>query len=81
MLWRVTLPLAARGQSIGRLEIAGSADDSPMSDKIVTMLQVVNTYAEVPAAAHAEATAAPNPLPALDLRRPEHAVTVETCNV
>ena len=72
MLWRVTLPLAARGQSIGRLEIAGPADDSPMSNTIVTVLQVVNTYTEVPAAAHAEA----DPAPVLDVRRPEHAVTV-----
>ena len=72
MLWRVTLPLAARGQSIGRLEIAGPADDSPMSNTIVTVLQVVNTYTEVPAAAHAEA----DPAPVLGVRRPEHAVTV-----
>jgi UDP-GlcNAc:undecaprenyl-phosphate GlcNAc-1-phosphate transferase len=47
--WRVTIPLAARGQSIGRLEIGGTPDGAPVWAKVAALTQVVDAYTDAPA--------------------------------
>jgi UDP-GlcNAc:undecaprenyl-phosphate GlcNAc-1-phosphate transferase len=46
LLWRVTIPLVARGQAIGRLEIAGQPDHVPLWSKIAALARVVDAYTD-----------------------------------
>jgi UDP-GlcNAc:undecaprenyl-phosphate GlcNAc-1-phosphate transferase len=60
-LWRVEIPLFGHGQPIGRLAIAGSRDDEPITDKLLTVAKIIET-AEVRAS---EVTAPPAAQPAV----------------
>ncbi len=44
--WRVTIPLAARGQAIGRLEIGGAPDGAPVWAKVAAVTQLVEAYTD-----------------------------------
>ena len=48
-LWRFEIPLlSAKGQSIGRLLIAGKPDNDPVWSKIATLTKVVESYTNGP---------------------------------
>jgi UDP-GlcNAc:undecaprenyl-phosphate GlcNAc-1-phosphate transferase len=66
-LWRMSIPLAAGGQAIGRLEIAGQPDQEPIWVKIAELTHVIEMHTQ-PAALSAVMPAAAAP-------------AVEACNL
>jgi UDP-GlcNAc:undecaprenyl-phosphate/decaprenyl-phosphate GlcNAc-1-phosphate transferase len=58
VLWRVSIPLSAAGQALGRLEIAWPPDRMPVSQRIEELTQVVDGYMESPPLVSPEAAAA-----------------------
>lgn len=47
-LWRMSIPLTAGGQAIGRLEIAGQPDQDPIWVKIAELTHVIEMHTQAP---------------------------------
>jgi UDP-GlcNAc:undecaprenyl-phosphate GlcNAc-1-phosphate transferase len=87
-VWRVEVPLTARGLALGQLEVAGLLDDQPVWQKIAALTQcvedaqlalspIVCTCEHLPAVAHApHAAAGPHVLPLPAARGATHSTPI-----